>query len=408
MAEKRKLKAVYLFPVIAGCGLVGAGLGVCINIFGIFFTPIAEDLAIGRGRVAMLLTVYSIMQAVGGLRTPRLLQRLGIKKLVLLGTALQVGSTLLMAVCRSIYPMYALNALRGFASGTIGTVAVTIMLNYWFRDKLALMTSIALSFSGIVGAVLSPAIAAVIAAAGWRTALVTCAGCVLLLNAPALALPISLRPEDRGLVPYGESPTAGKTFAPGESKAPLYLPLFLVTIAFAGCNCFVTSISSHMPGIAESRMHAEVGAAMLSACMAANTGGKVALGWLIDRFGTRKSASLFILLIAVGAGCLFSARVPVLLLGATLYGLGYSNATLAVSTLSREMFGVENYARIYPKASFVGTVANAVGATTIGFIYDVSGTYRGALLLMLAVLAMALTMVQIAYPIKRRKKQRLE
>ena len=408
MAEKRKLKAVYLFPVIAGCGLVGAGLGVCVNTIGIFFTPIANELAIGRGRASMLMTVYCIVQAVGGFLSPSLLRRFGIKKLIYAGSFVQIACTILLSVCRSIHPMYALNALRGFASGVIGTVPVTIMINYWFRERVGLMTSIAMGFSGLVGAALSPVIAGIIAAAGWRAAMASCAGWIFLLDLPALVLPLAVRPEDRGLTPYGRQPEQASVPAEGETGGRLYPPLVILTLAFAMCCSLTTAMPAHFPGIAEWRMHPAVGPAMLSVSMVSNTGGKVALGWLVDRVGTRKAASLFLVLIAAGALCLFFAGVPALLCGAALYGLCYSAATLAASTLSREMFGVENYGRAYPRTVLAGTATNAVSASVIGFLYDSSGSYRGALLLMLTALALALLIVHTAYIIKAKKNRRTE
>ena len=64
---QESIKKEYLFPVIAGCGLIGTCLGICVNISGNFFSPIASEFGIGRGSAALTLTVYNLVQALSGM-----------------------------------------------------------------------------------------------------------------------------------------------------------------------------------------------------------------------------------------------------------------------------------------------------------------------------------------------------
>ena len=77
-----------------------------------------------------------------------------------------------------------LNGIRGFASGLIGTVTVTVMINYWFNKNNGLMTSIAMGFSGLAAALLSPFLTGIITSSGWRTGYMTVAALTVLFNLP--------------------------------------------------------------------------------------------------------------------------------------------------------------------------------------------------------------------------------
>ena len=393
--NKIRIPLSHLFPVIAGCGLIGTSLGMCVNISGNFFTPVAEAFSCGRADAAMTLTVYNIVQAAAALYAPRVLSSFRLKQVLLFCTILQAGSTFLLSRCMSIPPMLILNALRGIGSAMIGTVMVTMMINYWFHEKTALMISIPLGFSGIVGAIFSPLIASVIAQSGWRTAYQLCALLILFLNLTALLLPIGLRPEDVSLAPYGtKEKTANADDAP-VSVSPRLLALMIV---FAFACSVVSALPHHFPGIAENLSASSIGALLISAGMVSNTGGKILLGALIDRIGTKNAASLFLLLIGAGALLLLTLPYPLFLIAAAfLFGLSFSVSVVATSTMSRECFGPAGYSRYFPTINFTATFANAVGTWLIGRLYDESGSYTSAVMLVFVLILVSLGSLRLVH-----------
>ncbi len=388
----------YLMIIIAGCGLIGTCLGVCVNISGNFFTPIAEDLSVGRGSVSLTLTIYSIVMALSGMIAVRVIKKIGLKKTVLIGTILQALGTFLLAMCSSIWLMYLLNILRGIGSGLIGTVTVTIMINYWFNKNNALITSIAMGFSGIMGAILSPIISNVIFLSGWRVAYLILGVIIMILNLPALLLPISLKPQERNMKPWGYKEDQKTEDSVSNAAVKVSTVIFALVLLYSFSASFTTAMTQHFPGIAEASGYAATGALMISVCMVANTGGKVAIGALIDKVGARIGISIFAVLLAIGAVLLLSASSSAALLAASgLYGLAYSLATVAAAMLTREMFGTEQYSRVYPKVTLVTTIANALGTALIGFMYDGSGSYSSSIVLMLVMVIIAFITIQAVY-----------
>jgi predicted MFS family arabinose efflux permease len=68
---------------------------------------------------------------------------------------------------------------------------------------------------------------------------------------------------------------------------------------------------------------------------------------------------------------------------AFLFGFSFANSSTAISVLTRETFGMENYTRVYPIMSFALAAANALAVTLFGMLYDAAGSYNPALILCL-------------------------
>ena len=176
---------------------------------GLFFTPVAADFGIGRGNVSMTLTICNLTYAFGGIATGKLLTEKHFRPLMILGSALTVGATLLLAISGNVWLMYVLNALRGFSTGLLGTVMASIVINNWFHTNTGMMTSIAMGCSGLASAVFSPLFSMIIARMGWRFGYTLSAILMAALYLPIILLPMRSR-RDRPHLPTW----VGYTFYP--------------------------------------------------------------------------------------------------------------------------------------------------------------------------------------------------
>ncbi len=393
------MKGKYIVIIAALCGLIASGVGLITNIAGLFFTPIAEELGLLRGAVSMNVTIGNLCFAAGGLMSPRVMKEKNLKTMLIAMTALIAGSTALLALCNNVFLMYVLNGLRGFASGIVGFVFVTIVINHWFFKNNALVTSIAMGFSGLAGAVFSPVMSSIIASSGWRTAYVISAVLMVLLNLPAIFFLPAIDPYVKGQKPYGEKTAAVNTAAEVQESLPINKMLVAMLCVFAVCGAASTSITQHFPGVAaESGLDASVGATMLSICMLVNTGGKIVLGALVDKIGARISMSIYTVLVFAGViMMLFIPSRAVMFAAAACIGLTYSMATVGTVTLSKEVFGMANYGRTYPTINMCGTMCSAAFSSIIGFIYDATGGYNVTLMIILAMMITAFAIITYVY-----------
>ena len=393
------MKGRYIVIIAALCGLIASGVGLITNIAGLFFTPIAEELTLLRGSVSMNVTIGNLCFAAGGMMSPRVMKESNLKGMLIAMTAVIAGSTALLALCSNVFLMYILNGLRGFASGIVGFVFVTIVINHWFFRNNALITSIAMGFSGLAGALFSPIMSSIIASAGWRTAYVVSAVLMVILNLPAIFFLPSIDPYAKGLKPYGEKEVSAESKKEVPEAAPINKALVAMLCVFAVCGAASTSITQHFPGVAsDSGLDASVGAAMLSICMLVNTGGKILLGALVDKIGARISLSIYTILVFIGVlAMLFIPSKTVMLVSAACIGLTYSMATVGTVTLSKDVFGMANYSRTYPTINMCGTMCSAAFSSIIGYIYDATGGYSTTLMIILTMMITAFAIITYVY-----------
>ncbi len=394
----KQLRGTYLKVLIAICGIVAAALGMLTNVSGLFFTPIAAELGVGRGSVSMTLTISNLIFAVGGIFAVRFIRIFHFKRILILGAAIFAGSTALMAACSSLIPLYILNAVRGFAAGVVGNVTVTMMITNWFHSNTGLITSIAMGFSGVAGAVITPVLSAVIERFGWRQAYIVDAVIIALLYLPAILMKISFRPDDMSMEPMGELSEV-KTVAPPQENPSLDRVLLLLAFAYAILVAFISSFPPHMPSVATSfGFSAAVGSGMLSACLVANTLGKIAFGVLADKLGTRLAIFLYCIIFGAAAILLLTIHVVGLMVPfAVMFGVVYTLPTVALVLIVRDAFGGALYASVYPKISMAMTIVNAFGTTIIGYIYDGTGSYTIPLILCAAIAGLSIVVTLLVY-----------
>ena len=424
---RQKLTLRYILILISCCGLSAAALGMLTNVAGVFFTPVADDLGVGRGLVSLTYTISCLALAAGGLLTVRITSRLPLRVVVISAGLLFALSTAGCGLAKGILVLYILNAVRGLAAGVIGNVLVTQIMNSWFLKNTGTFTSIAMALSGLTGAVFSLVLSKIIAAADWRAGYYTAAAISLLFELPAMLFLRSIKPQDAGYAPYGSGsddhtsvsgsgapavrpsettetvlPPADPVYADAVSSKTL-LKAFLLTLFFAMSAALATSYPQHFPGISESLIHSpETGALMVTICLIMNSVGKLTLGVLTDRFGTRRSVLLFSSLLFSGFLLLLFVRKPAgMFPAAALIGLSYALSTVGIVMMVRTVFGLERYNQIYPRIVLFATVSSAFGSSLIGFIYDGTGSYIPAFILVIAVIALEIAAVFTVFKMKK-------
>lgn len=146
---------------------------------------------------------------------------------------------------------------------------------------------------------------------------------------------------------------------------------------------------------------------MLSAGMVGNIASKLVIGFLSDRFGAFKAnvimiavnvVSIFILLSGLSAGFMLA--------GAFLFGSVFSVAGVGLALLTRELFGTENYGRVFPIISFATMMGGAFSLSAVGYIFDFTGTYTAAFFISLALHAIDLVLLWFLVRQVKQQKQR--
>lgn len=376
----------YIWILVIACGLAASSLGICTNSVGVFYAAVSEDLGVLRGTFAFHATLSLMTTAVVALWVPWLSKRFPFKPIMIAGILLSAGATALMSVAGSIGMFYVLGVLRGVGVGLYSTVPITMLVNQWFQKKNGTAIGMALSFSGLSGAICSPVLSGLIATSGWKIAYLVMSGLVLAFSLPALVLPYSMTPGERGLKPYGyeEQPKGQeeKAAAAGNRTFSYMQANFILMCIFTVLLTSIAGITQHFSGYSQSLGLVETfGAALMSCSMIGNICTKLVIGFISDRLGPVKAnlimmganaASILVLMAGTRAG------TTSLLIAAFLFGSVFAVAAVGIPLLTRYFFGNEHYAKAYAVIGFFTSVGSSSSLAVIGYLYDLFGTYQYA------------------------------
>ncbi|MGT2933116.1 MFS transporter [Streptococcus catagoni] len=372
------------------CGLAAASIGISINTSGVFYSVVSQDLGILRGSFAFNMTIFSLVNAIAGLFVTNFLKELNFKLLLTISVVIGILSTGLMGMSSHLWQFYLLAVIRGFSVGMFSIMTLTLIINYWFVEKNGLATSIAFSFSGITGALMSPIFAKFILSHGWRMGYWLQAFFIFLFCLPAILYPFKIDPEKEGLKAYGHKEEKG--LESDDIKPFNFSISFLAVIIFAVSCSFISSMTQHFPGFADSiGLSVTTGAGLLSMAMIGNILSKLAVGYLSDKIGAIKASCALIITVLVAIFLLLISKNPaLLLLAAFLFGSSFGVIAVSIPLVTRHIFGFQNYGKAYPLINFATNFGAAIAFSIIGYIFDFTKSYYPALSFFLFLLVISM------------------
>ena len=404
-----KMDRKYVYVLVASCLMAWGVMGM-LNVYGVFFTPMGEALGTGRGAVTLHMSLRALACGLASPLVAKLIEKkVNTKILMGVGMLVYLGSGIMIALSRSVILIDILAVVSGIALAFFSYMIITIILGNWFRRNLATFTGIAVSFSGIGGAIASPLVTKMLSVMEYRTVYIIYTFITVLMVLPMLF--VSFYPEKVGLQPYG---AGDKELAVNPLKKENYLnlpyklvsPLMMVVLLITLLSVGLTSLNSHLPSLAISNgFTADVGAVLLSASMIGNLTSKFIVGLIIDRFGVFKGFLLVLLTCLSGLLIILfvkSGTAP-LLIGGYLYGTVFSLGSLGLTMLARYLYGNAQYNQAYSKMTLVTSVSSAIFVYLIGVMYDLSTSYKPAVIMGISI-AIALIFVTFGLMFKLGRK----
>ena len=412
LSMKNKDKNHWIVMVVC-CGLSSASIGLIINAMGVFYTPVAQSLGVMQGTIAAQGTITLILASGMSFSVPRVLKKYNYKKVLLVSIAIASISTIMMGFVTHILPFHLLGAVRGLSAAFFSIVPLTMIINQWFEKKHGLATSLVLGLSGMAGAIFSPIFASLIENFGWEITYFIKGLILFLLGLPAILYPFSMKPEDDGLLPYGQENSSKKAVMKiaienEASKFKIVQVSFLCFLVFSTLIAALTTIAHHLPSFAASIGHnSATGALLLSAAMVGNVIFKVIIGLLTDAIGAINSCLLMIGINLIGLLMLMFAQNDwTFVLASFLFGALFSVGSVGAALLTKHFFGLRNYPKCYPFVSFIGGIGAALALMGIGYIYDFTGSFRATFIIALIFHALSMLLF-IVVIVKERKMQLL-
>ncbi|MFY7835383.1 MAG: MFS transporter [Novosphingobium sp.] len=266
-----------------------------------------------------------------------------------------------------------------------GTLTATWMhtVNGWFEKHRGLAIGIASTGTGITGFLVKPFAAWLIGTYGWRTAFFVIGALPIVIGLPVVALFFRER-----LTQIGSR--SRKTAGEGEIEAGMTLHaalrhrrFWIMTVAFLLIAFALTAPTPNLENILRTQKFTlpQIGAITAGFGLSV-IAGRVAGGWLLDRFWAPGCAVGILILPAIGSFLLSQptigateAALAVISLG---LGAGFEFDLLAY--LIARYFGRRAYGTIYGSFYTVIAFGGGMGPVVYGRVFDSTGRYDLALM----------------------------
>ena len=363
--------------------------------FGLMLKPMSEDLDVSRSTLSLAVTMFMVVSAVAMPFVGRLVDRWSLRGTIAIGAAISAVGLVLMGQVHHSWQIFMVYGVV-YALGNSGTsiAPVVVMVSQWFIERRGVATSMAVSGNAIGQLFIVAALASLLVAIGWRSSYL-----ILAVANVAILLPVTL------LIVRPGPPAATDTasVAPGSEppRQPLTLrqalasrPFLLLVAIYSICGIQDFFVVFHVVAFAQDQGVGDVLAGNLLAWMGLmGLIGVLVAGLMADAFGaSRPTALCFVMRIGIFALILLVQDTPAILAFGLLYGFTFLiTAPLTVVFLGN-IYGPHRLGTLTGTVSMIHQIMGGLGALAGGLIYDITGDYSAAFILMLALSLFATVM----------------
>jgi len=398
--------------VIGGAGLQLIQSALFFQSFGVYVVVWADELGWSRGAIA---SGYALVTLVGGVMGPPqgwLLERFGVRRVILVGLVLQAAGLLWLSSVTTLSGYYAAMLVAGVGLAASGFLSITTAVVPWFVRRRS--TALSLMAIGIsAGGLLVPLVAAGVVELGWRTTLQFSAALVLAAGVP-LAVLMRRDPDD-----YGQLPDGGYVGFPDRRAGGVELPardqradhtlaealrtraFWLLGLGHGAALVVMSGVSVHLVA----HLHVGDGYPLQQAAFAValvtitSALGQLAGGPLGDRFDKRRIAiaamfahAFALLILAWGPG--WGAVVVF----ALVHGVAWGVRGPLMGSLRADYFGASHFGSIMGVSALVFMVGQLAGPVLLGAFADALGEYRVGFTVLAALAVVASLSFRFATP----------
>lgn len=388
-------------PLVAALGYATSVIHV--YSMGPFFEPLQQDFGWSRGEISLGLTVSSFISAVFCIPLGMLVDRIGPRRIGLIGVLLMTGAFALLSTSTgSVTNWLLLWALLAIATVGVQATVWTSAVNSRFEKSRGLALAITLSGASL-SAALFPLIATwLITNHGWRMGFAGLAGFWAAIVLPILLL-FFRGARDRGRNNTADAASAaraltGLTLSEGLRSIALYKLLLAAGLfSFTAVGTLVHFVPI-LTGAGVARMEAAGIAGLIGIFSII---GRLGTGFLLDRFRAQHVGACVFLLPVIGLSLLLLDAANPLhqMLAAASIGLTLGAEVDVIAYLAAKYFGLRNFGALYGALVMALSLGTAVGPLLAGTIFDRAGSYAPFLMLDIGLMALsALALLSLGPP----------
>lgn len=385
----------------------------------VFIFPMSEDLGWSRTLIAGAASLGGLVATVASPVVGWALDRYG-ARVILTGSVLILGlSTVSLAWATVPIAFYLAYGLGRVIFSSPLNIGPSVVVSRWFVRRRGLATGF-LFLSHSLGMITFPLIAGlVIKYRGWEDAWIVLGVLVWILALGPVSMLVRQTPEEVGLLPDGDPPKsqAGgvETSAVTEEQnwtlreAARTPTLWLLAMATGSLFLLQSGTNIHQGAyFLDQGLGVGVSAATLSLNAVFTGVGSIFWGWLVDRVPVRFTYAGVALMMAVALILFPMADTTVeALIVASIFGAAVGGILVVPVVAYADYFGRRSLSAIRGVTEPFVSLGQAIGALFSGIVYDVTGSYKDAFLV-LSILGFATIAMLLATRAPVRERQEIQ
>ena len=386
----RKATDVYYGRLLVGVAAFVMILGIVPLFHGVtaWFVVLEQHFQWNRTQLSL---AFSLARVEGGIMGPLeglLVDRLGPRRMVLIGLLIMGGGFLLFSQVQELWQFYAAFLIMSLG-GSLGTfLPMMTAINSWFVRRRAMAMSRVLVGYKLGAIALVPLLAWAVGVDqfGWRAVAAGIGGMVIVLAYPLSRL-VRNRPEDYGLRPDGQS-AAPQLQSPAATPADTENREFTlrqairtrafwqISFGHACCSSIVVTIMVHLgPMLTDQGFSLQTVGFVVSVYTAIGVASIMVGGYLGDRVPIRLGIFGFSLFQSIAIIILLLAHsLPMVFLFSVLMGIGEGRGSLTTA-IRGVYFGRKAFASIMGISMVPMNVLLFTLPLFAGYMFDQRGSY---------------------------------
>ena len=357
-------------------------VGIVFYGFPVFYPSLIESLHFSRQQATTgMFLGFAAAAPLLGLLVGALIDRLGARMAILIGTGFVGVSLFLMGGIHTLTQYYLLCFAEVLGYVSAGPIANQVLVANWFRKMRGRAMGYAYLGLGFGGAVSPLLVHWLIETSGWRKAFEVIGIAILAILFPVGIWVTRSAPRDLGLLPDGvpPNPAATETNAPSRTAgeavrtANFWLLLLGSTLVIGVIG---TVISHFILFLKDEGYSSGWASRTLSILLFSSLAGRVIVGYVADRFNRKNIMALFYLTLALAIPLLFlHHQVRAVQAFAILFGFAMGADYMLIPLVAVDCFGLAALGKILALVIMADSLGQTFGPVMAGRIFDLRHSY---------------------------------
>lgn len=359
---------------------------------GVINAVMARDLGLDRGSLGLGFTLFMLGQGVTGPAVAWSVNRHGARRVMIVGTlGIALGGIGLATLASQAWHYVLLfGVVVGVATGASGTIPIQTCATLWFERRRAVALAVVLTANSVGGFVVAPLLGWIILMAGgnWRAGWLFVAVAAVLVslvswrfvrNSPAeIGQLADGGPSDQPEAAVGKASAIHRSATDWPWRQAIRTPaMWFCILAAVGFNVpafvFMAHVVPHLEDLGHSPL---MGGAALGSLALSGALGKLAAGFLCDRFEPRLIWCWALCLAAGGVALAVVANsIALIYLFAAMIGFGYGASIVCWPAMVANYFGAGAFATTMGVQMVFKTILASMAPYLVGVSFDLHGSY---------------------------------